>query len=76
MIPFFQIHVQDNRWLPKDAQEDGVGIRLGRHGRAVDGSILVGRLMTSPVDVDRLIDEMIADLERVRRQAKLELAGD
>ena len=75
MVAFFQTHKQDNRWLPKAEQEEGIGIRLGRHGRAVDGSILVGRMMGTPDDVDRLIDELIANLEQVRREAKLELAA-
>jgi hypothetical protein len=49
---------------------------LSRHGRAVDGSILVGPLMKSSAEVDGLVDELIAELEQVRRQAKRELAGD
>lgn len=74
MSSFFQIHLPANPWLPKDQQEDGVGIRVGRHGPAVDGSILVGPMMTTAAQVDRVIDELIADLEKVRRQAKQELA--
>lgn len=76
MSLFFQTFRPDNRWLPKDAHEEGISIRLSRHGRAVDGSILVGRLMKSSADVDGLVDELIAELEQVRRQAKRELTGE
>jgi hypothetical protein len=75
MVSFFQIHLPANQWLPKDAQEEGVGIRLGRHGRAIDGSILIGPMMTTPAEVDRIVDQLIADLEQVRRAAKQELGG-
>jgi hypothetical protein len=76
MASVFQLHVPNSIWAPAD-QADGpsVGIRLGQHGYAIDGSIIVGPLMSSPTEVDRTVDALIAELESIRKQAKRELAG-
>ena len=77
MASVFQLHLPNTFWAPSDPSEAAsVGIRLGQHGYAIDGSIIVGPMMSSPAEVDRTIDTLVAELESLRGQAKRELAGD
>jgi hypothetical protein len=71
MASVFQLHIPNAVWLP-DAQSDrpAVGIRLGQHGYAIDGSIIVGPLMTDASQLDTEIDRLIAELEALRAPAK------
>ena len=75
MAAAFQLHIPNNAWLPDEASDrTTVGIRLGQHGYAIDGSILVGSLMGNAEEVDANIDHLIQELEAVRIKAKQELA--
>ena len=70
----FQLHFPNTGWALFDiTSEPGVGIRLGQHGYAIDGSIIVGPMMHNEADVDNTINRLIAELEIVRTQAKQEL---
>jgi len=70
----FQLHLPNTGWALFDiTSEPGVGIRLGQHGYAIDGSISVGPMMHNEADVDNTINRLIAELEIVRTQAKQEL---
>ena len=70
----FQLHLPNTGWALFDLMaEPGVGIRLGQHGYAIDGSIIVGPMMHSEADVDNTVNRLIAELETVRAQAKREL---
>lgn len=70
----FQLHLPNTGWsLFGEADEPGIGIRLGQHGYAIDGSIIIGPILHTEADVDSAIDHLIAELERVRLQAKREL---
>jgi len=74
MALIFHLHVPNNIWLPNDISDGPmVGIRLGQHGYAIDGSIIVGSLMSNAQEVDATIDNLIAELESIRAQAKQEL---
>lgn len=74
MASIFQLHIPNNIWLPNDAPvRPTVGIRLGQHGYAIDGSIIVGSLMSNSQEVDSTVDNLIAELERIRVKAKQEL---
>jgi len=71
----FQLHLPNTGWaLFDDDEEPGVGIRLGQHGYAIDGSIILGPMMHTGAEVDATIDRLIEELEKVRAQAKRELA--
>jgi hypothetical protein len=76
MATFFQVHVPNSIWSPS-ASKDGpsVGIRLGQHGYAIDGSIIVGPLMASEKEIDATIDTLVKQLESLRREAKQALRG-
>jgi len=70
----FQLHLPNTCWaLFGVTEEPGVGIRLGQHGYAIDGSIIVGPIIHSDAEVDTTINRLIAELETIRAQAKQEL---
>lgn len=74
MATVFQLHTPNSAWMPADASDRlTVGIRLGRHGYAIDGSILIGPLMASAREIDATVDSLIAELESIRAMAKQEL---
>ncbi|MCO5762903.1 MAG: hypothetical protein EP309_04115 [Gammaproteobacteria bacterium] len=74
MAHVFQLHLPNTGWvLFGESEEPGVGIRLGQHGYAIDGSILIGPILHSEADVDATVDRLITELESVRAQAKREL---
>jgi len=74
MASVFRLHIPNNIWLPNDPSDvPTVGIRLGQHGYAIDGSIIVGSLMSSAHEVDATVDNLIAELECIRMKAKQEL---
>lgn len=71
----FQLHLPNTGWtLFGDDEEPGVGIRLGQHGYAIDGSIILGPMMHTDAEVDATVNRLIEELEKVRAQAKRELA--
>lgn len=70
----FQLHHPNTGWaLIGASDQPAVGIRLGQHGYAIDGSIILGPIMHSDAEVDATIDRLIAELENIRIQAKGEL---
>lgn len=74
MASVFHVYAPSPGFRLSDAPEGpSVGIRLGQHGYAIDGSILVGPMMASDRDIDKTIDALIDELEKVRKQAKKEL---
>lgn len=52
-------------------------IFLATHGKDSDGKITIASQITTPEDVDHKIDELIQNLERIRKEAKevLEIWG-
>lgn len=71
MASVFQLHIPNTLWLPSDAPDlPTVGIRLGQHGYAIDGSITIGAIMSNAQEVDATVDRLIAELEYIRIKAK------
>lgn len=76
MAAVFQLNIPNALWQPAEVPKGpAVGIRLGQHGYAGDGSITIGPYMTSAAEVDRTIDALIAELEKIRELGKQELSA-
>jgi hypothetical protein len=61
--------------VPKKEKDAGPGILLwlASYTGDRDGDILLSRRLTTGADIDRCVDRLIGQLERVRLQAKHEL---
>ncbi len=61
--------------VPAKGKDTGPGIHiwLASYSGDRDGDILLSRRLTNQSDVDRCIDRLIAQLERVRIQARRDL---